>query len=143
MFLDSVWSALSEDHWISAEQLRDASGADEQTLRRVVDFLVRWNFAEARREPSLRVKRRADAISPTDVVQVLNAARDAPETKANGPNGLYRRAERVACRTCGGRSLRETGENEVECTTCHERQWRAIDVKRGIAALEQQHLLQS
>ena len=126
MFLEMVWSALSEDHWLEASELKATSGADENTLMRVVDFLVRWNFAEIRKEPSLQVKRKPGAISPIDVVQVLRAAQETPQLKAV-PSGAFRLAERVACRICGGRRLRATGRNEVECTKCHERQWYAIN----------------
>lgn len=140
MFLEAVWSALSEDHWLAASELKATSGADENTLMRVVDFLVRWNFAEIRKEPSLQVKRKPGAISPTDVVQVLRAAQETPQLKA-APSGGFRFAERVACRICGGRRLRATSQNEVECIKCHERQWYAIDINRGNGGYEQEGML--
>jgi hypothetical protein len=30
---------------------------------------------------------------------------------------------------CGGRGFRVVGENEVECTKCHEHQWYAIEIQ--------------
>lgn len=140
MFLEAVWSALSEDHWLAASELKATSGADENTLMRVVDFLVRWNFAEIRKEPSLQMKRKPGAISPTDVVQVLRAAQETPQLKA-APSGAFRLAERVACRICGGRRLRAISENDVECIKCHERQWYAIDINRGNGSYEQEGML--
>jgi hypothetical protein len=141
MLLETVWSRLSEDRWLEAGELKAASGADENTLMRVVEFLVRWNFAEVRKEPNLQVKRRPGAISPTDVVRVLRAAQETPELKLAASNGVFRLAERFACRMCGGGRLRVTGRNEVECKRCHERQWYAIDVNRGRRGYEREGML--
>lgn len=126
VFLEVVWSALSERRWQSPDELKAALGVDESTLMRIVDFLVRWGFAEVRRFPSLDVRRKSGAASPTDVVDLLRAVKESPQAATISKRG-FRLAERVACRACGGRSLREIGENEVECTTCHERQWFAVE----------------
>lgn len=143
LFLDGVWSALSEDRWLSAGELKAASGADDHTLTRVVEFLARWDFAEVRRFPTLQVKRKPGAMSPMDVVQVLQAAEENPQRKPAAPDRMFRLAERVACRVCGGRSLRAVGGNEVECTTCGERQWFAIKMNRGFGTggYEKDHAL--
>jgi len=125
VFLEVVWSALSEQRWQSAKELEAASGVDESTLMRIVDFLVRWDFVETRPFPSLHVKRRSGAISPVDVVDLLRAV--TPQVTTIPKRG-HRLAERVACRACGGRSLGVIGQNEVECTKCHERQWFAIEI---------------
>jgi hypothetical protein len=127
VFIEVVWSALSEDQWLSASELKAASGADDNTLARIVDFLVRWNFAEIRHSPSLHVKRRSGAISPTDVVGLLRAVNESKEAPVIPKRGV-RLAERVACRSCGGRGFRVVGENDVECTNCQERQWYAIEI---------------
>lgn len=129
VFLEVVWSALSERRWQSPEELKAASGVDESTLMRIVDFLVRWGFAEVRRFPSLHVRRKSGVVSPTEVVGVLLAVKETPQLTTI-PNRGFRLAERVACGACGGRSLRAIGENEVECTRCYERQWFAIEVGR-------------
>jgi hypothetical protein len=129
MFLEAIWSALSDDQWLSVNELRAVSGADENTLTRIVDFLTRWNFVEVRRSPSLRVKRRIGVMSPAEVVGLLRAVGDHSETETvTMPKRGMRLAERVACQLCGGRSFHVVGENEVECTTCHEEQWYAIDI---------------
>ena len=133
MFLEVVWSALSEDQWLSANELEAASGADESSLMRIVDFLVRWNFAEVRRFPSLLVRRKSGSLSPTDVVGVLRAVSETPEAAtAMVPKRGVRLAERVACRECCGRGFRVVGENEVECTRCREHQWYAIEISRSV-----------
>jgi hypothetical protein len=129
VFLEAVWSTLSEQQWQSAKQIEAASGVDERTLKRVVDFLVRWDFAEARPFPTLHVKRKAGALSPVDVVGVLRAV--APQAVTTPKRGR-RLAERVSCRLCGNLNLKFLGENEVECTKCHERQWFAIDIPERV-----------
>jgi hypothetical protein len=143
LFLDGVWSALSEDRWLSASELKAVCGADENTLTRVVEFLARWDFAEVRRSPSLQVRRKPGVISPMDVVQVLQAAQENPQVKPSAANAVFRLAERVACRACAGTSLRAVGGNEVECTTCGERQWFAIKMNRGFGTggYEKDHAL--
>jgi hypothetical protein len=129
MFLEAIWSALSDDQWLSVNELRAVSGADENTLTRIVDFLSRWNFVEVRRSPSLHVKRRIGVMSPAEVVGLLRAVGDHSETETvTMPKRGMRLAERIACQLCGGRSFHVVGENEVECTTCHEEQWYAIDI---------------
>jgi ribosomal protein L37E len=129
MFLEAIWSALSDDQWLSVNELRAVSGADENTLTRIVDFLSRWNFVEVRRSPSLHVKRRNGVMSPTEVVGLLRVVSDPSETgTATMPKRGNRLAERVACQLCGGRSFHVVGENVVECATCHEEQWYAIDI---------------
>jgi hypothetical protein len=127
MLLETVWSTLSENRWVSTNQLRAASGADERTLMCIVDFLVRWNFAEVRSFPSIQVRRKPGAISPIQTVSLLRAMNKTIQPTTIALKGKGRLAERVACRVCGARSLRATGVNEVECTRCHERQWYTID----------------
>jgi hypothetical protein len=129
VFIELVWSALCEDQWLSVNELKAVSGADENTLIRIVDFLSRWNFVEVRRSPKVLVRRRTGVISPTQVVGLLRAIGGTSETATvTIPTRGSRLAERVACQLCGGRSFRVVGENEVECTGCHEEQWYAIDI---------------
>jgi hypothetical protein len=128
VFLEVVWSALCKNEWLSSSELKAASGADDKTLTRIVDFLVRWNFAEVRRSPSLHVRRKSGAISPTEVVGLLRTINETSQAIPVDLKRAFRFAERVACRICGGRGLSLIGENEVECVKCHERQWYAIVV---------------
>jgi hypothetical protein len=129
VFLEVVWSALCEDQWLSVNELKAVSGADENTLMRIVDFLSRWNFVEVRRSPSIHVKRITGAISPAEVVGLLRAVSETSEKATVAiPKRCLRMAERVACQLCGAKGFHVVGENEVECTTCHEEQWYAIDI---------------
>jgi len=66
MILESVWSVLPEGRWESAKALEEASGLDEGTLKRVVDFLVRWEFVESKHFPELQIRRKAGTISPVE-----------------------------------------------------------------------------
>jgi hypothetical protein len=127
MFLEVVWSALPEGRWESARTLEETSGVDEGTLRRVVEFLVRWDFAEVQRSPELRVKRKTGVISPVEVLGLLRSV-TASKTGLRMSNGRVRLAERVSCRICAGRRFRGVGKNQVECLRCHETQWYAIDI---------------
>lgn len=126
VFLEVVWSALCENEWLSSSELKAASGADDNTLIRIVDFLVRWNFAEVRRSPRLHVRRKSGAISPTEVVGLLRTINQTSQAIVTDRRRAFRLAERVACRACGSTGLRLVGENEVECTRCHEHQWCTI-----------------
>ncbi len=126
MFLETVWAALPEERWETAEALERTSGVDEDTLKRVVNFLVRWDFVETRRFPDLRIRRKAGALSPVEVVGLLGAVTSTKPIQLE-QNGRARLAERVACIACGNRNLIFLTENEVECTKCHEKQWFAIE----------------
>jgi hypothetical protein len=126
VFLEIVWSTLCENEWLSSIELKAASGADDNTLMRIVDFLVRWNFAEARRSPSLHVRRKLGVISPTEVVGLLRTMNETSQVAITDRKRTFRLAERVACRRCDSRGLLLIGENEVECARCHERQWYTI-----------------
>jgi hypothetical protein len=127
MFLEAVWSALPEGKWESAKALGETSGLDEGTLKRIVDFLVRWDFVESRHFPELQVKRKVGRISPVEVVSLLRSVTSS-QPGLLIPSGRVRLAERVACRACGGRTLSFLGENEVECVRCHEKQWYALEI---------------
>jgi hypothetical protein len=102
------------------------SGVDADTLKRVVDFLVRWDFVETGRFPELRIRRKAGALSPVEVVGLLRKVTSTQPTPLK-QNGRAKIAERVACRACGNRNLTHLTGNEVECTKCNERQWFAIE----------------
>jgi len=129
MFLEAVWCALSEKQWRSTNEIQAEAGVDDSSLMRMVNFLVRWDFAEIRHTPSPHVRRKAGAMSPVDVLNVLSTVDENPE--ATIPEPGFRLAERVACARCGGRKLRAVGENLVECTKCSERQWWAIERQPG------------
>ena len=124
MFLESVWSAIPELEWESQEELKQTSGLDEGTLKRTVDFLVRWEFVEVKQDPDTQIRRKPGAISPVQTVTLL---RSIDDPKSPEPSDGVRIATRIACRVCGCKNLTLSGHNEVECETCHEKQWFAID----------------
>lgn len=126
MLLENVWSALSVDGWKSAETVQERAGIDADTFRRVIGFLVRWNFIETRKSPSLQVRRRSGTISPVDVASLLQSVTGQPGLSPTKMQGNL--AERVACRACGGRSFSFLGENQVECKGCGEKQWFTIRI---------------
>jgi hypothetical protein len=134
MFLETVWSAIPELEWETPEALKKTSGLDEGTLRRTVDFLVRWEFVEVRQYPGLQIRRKPGAVSPVEIVNVLRSIGDA---ESSTPSGRVRIATRVACRACGHRKLTLSGHNEVECATCHEKQWFALEVDKANMRLEE------
>ena len=124
MTLEGVWEVLEDGQWESKTELGAASGVDENTLNSLINFLDRWNFIEVRRDPELQVRRRPSAaLSPLDVIQILHSIANEPADPRTGRTI----AERVACRSCGGSQLELTGENEVKCTTCHEKQWYKLE----------------
>jgi len=126
MFLETVWDALPEKRWASTEALEKTSGVDSATLRRVVDFLVRWDFAETTKFPEPRIRRKAGALSPVEVLSLLRTVnRTQPTPRTQPPHA--RIAERVACRACGNTNLIPSTRNEVKCTKCNEKQWFAIE----------------
>jgi len=132
LFLETVWSAIPELEWETPEALKRTSGLDEGTLRRTVDFLVRWDFVEVRQYPGLQIRRKPGAVSPVEIVSVLRQIGDPKP-----PSGRVRIATRVACRACGKRNLTLSGQNEVECATCHEKQWLAIEINKATMRLEE------
>jgi hypothetical protein len=123
MFLETIWAALREQEWASAEAVAKSSGVDEATLRRIVNFLQRWDFVETTRFPELRIRRKIGALSPVEVISLLRTVGTNRPPQSRGV-GLV---ERVACRICGSHDLSFVAENEVECERCHERQWFAIE----------------
>ena len=134
MFLESVWSAIPELDWESQETLKQTSGLDEGTLKRTVDFLARWQFVEIRQYPDLQIRRKPGALSPVEIARVLRSVRDPKSPTASG---RVRIATRVACRACGCRTLTLSGQNEVECGTCHEKQWFALEIDKTTMKLEE------
>lgn len=130
MILDATWSAVPEGRWISRRALKEATGTDDVTLTRVINFLTSWDLIESRTSPEVQLRRKEGAIDPVKAVDQLQ------EIIANGPSrivtsGRRRIAERLACRICEGESLDYVGGNMVECHRCHERQWYAIDVAQS------------
>jgi hypothetical protein len=121
--LEGVWEVLKDGRWESKTKLEAASGVDENTLNSMINFLDRWNFIEVRRDPELQVRRRPSALSPLEVIQILHSIADDPPVARTGQTI----AERVACRSCGGKQLRVIGRNEVKCTRCHEKQWYKLE----------------
>ena len=124
LILEGVWEVLKDGRWESKTELGAASGVDENTLTSMINFLDRWNFIEVRRDPELQVRRRPSAISPVEVIQILHSIANEP---AAAPRTDETIAERVACRSCGRRQLKLTGQNEVKCTICHEKQWYKLE----------------
>jgi hypothetical protein len=128
MPLEAVWQILENGKWESKQALREASGVDDDTLSRIINFLNRWNFVDIQRSPELLVRRRPEAISPVETFDLLRAITDSSSIPTTRP----RLAERVACRVCNGRDLKFVGINEVECTGCHEKQWYAIEPREAL-----------
>jgi len=107
--------------------LKEATGTDDATFTRVINFLTSWDFIESRTFPEFQLRRKQGAIDPLKTVEQLR------EITANRPplivtGGRRRIAERLACGICGGKSLSYVGGNVVECNRCHERQWYTIDL---------------
>jgi len=129
MSLEVVWAILPEGRWKSAEALGKALRLRERALRHVVEFLVRWGFVETRRLPSeLQVRRRPGAVSPMDVASLISSA--IHQVGSIDYGGHRTVAERVACRVCRGRNFNFVGQNEVECASCHEKQWYRISLAK-------------
>jgi len=124
MLIEGVWSSLSES-WQFIEDLRTQSGLDEESFRKVCNFLGKWGYIEYRGLPKLSVRRRPGVMSPILTVQLLRSlTKSQPERKAKTKCVL---AERISCRTCGSKNLRMINQNQVECSKCSERQWYAIE----------------
>lgn len=128
MLIEAVWSALTAKRWSSFEQVRRNTSLDEETLSRVLNFLMRWGFVETRNLPRLEIKRKAGACSPVEAFRLLRLVSGPKSSGSPLPRERWRLVERIACRRCGGRRLRLVGKNKVECVQCHERQWFAIEV---------------
>jgi hypothetical protein len=126
LLLELVWSVLPEGKWESTQTLSDACGLNEDTIKRVVNFLLHWNFAEARIFPDLRVRRRTGAMDPVATVKILHSLA-LIENEPTPTQAIHVLAERMTCRVCASRSFRQVGDNEVECTTCRERQWLTLN----------------
>jgi hypothetical protein len=124
--LEVVWSSLSERRWRPFRELEKSVSPDAVRLMHIIDFLVFWEFAEARYSPALEVRRKPGALPPVDVVELLGVSKDGALTARKRG---FRLAERVACRLCGWKTLQRVGLNEVECVRCHERQWYTIEVR--------------
>jgi hypothetical protein len=120
--IEGVWRNLESGKWKSEAALREACGADDATLIRIINFLTRWEFVDTKRSPELLVRRKPGSISPLETFEVLSRLADGSPT----PTARPRFAERVACGACGSRELGFVGVNEVECNRCHEKQWYTI-----------------
>jgi hypothetical protein len=133
LLLEAVWSAIPELEWETPEGLEKTSGVDEGTLKRIIEFLVRWDFVEVRLSPNLQVRRKAGAISP---VEIASSLRIVSEIEKATPSGRVRIATRIACRACGGRTLSFSGPNQVQCAYCYEKQWHAIEIDKTTMKLD-------
>jgi len=120
--IEGVWRSLENGKWKSEVVLREACGADNDTLTRIINFLTRWEFVDIKPSPELLVRRKPGSVSPVETFEVLSRLADGSPKPAT----WSRVAERVVCRVCGSRELGFVGVNEVECNRCHEKQWYAI-----------------
>jgi hypothetical protein len=125
MTLEGVWKVLRDGRWESKRTLSSASGVDDARLGRIMNFLERWQFTETRNAPDLQIRRIPGMNSPVKVITLLRSLANQSPIKP----GRFRLAERVNCRACGARNFNHLGENEVECTRCHEKQWYTIEIK--------------
>lgn len=132
MTLEGVWEVLENGRWESKEALGEASGVDENTLIRIINFLDRWDFVEIQRTPELLVRRRPGALSPVETFNLVRAVNG----RLSVPSRHRRLAERVACCVCGERNLSQVSGNEVECSRCHEKQWFALEIGEPLAKCE-------
>lgn len=69
--VETVWAALPEERWESIEALAVTSGVRGAALKRIVGFLMRWNFVETGIFPEFRIRRKIGALSPIKVVSLL------------------------------------------------------------------------
>jgi len=123
MTLEVVWQLLETGRWASRQALKEATGVDDDTLNRIINFLSRWSFIDVRRTPEVLVRRRSGAISPVATFALLKSL------SGNQTINRPKLAERVSCRICNGRKLSFIGENEVQCDQCKETQWYIIERK--------------
>lgn len=130
--LESVWEILQNGEWESKVALERAAGVDDDTLTEIINFLDRWQFVDTKRTPELFVRRKSGAISPIETLQILTSIGPEPAISQK-PNVI---AERVACRTCGGRQLTSIGNNELECATCHDKQWYTLEGRESLGVTE-------
>ncbi len=125
MSLEDVWAALPTHEWVSCEALRESSGLDKESLSRVIKFLVKYEFVDARNNSGLYVKRKNGKPSPMVTINLLRSlASNSPVQESAMRPGII--AERVACKTCGSRYIKPIDKNQVECSNCHEHQWHFI-----------------
>jgi hypothetical protein len=124
MVLDALWNALESGKWKNLPALKEATGINTDAITDAINFLSRWNFIDTEHSPELLVRRKSDSISP---VETINLLRDI----TSDPTEDHKFAERVACRVCNSRDLSFSGENEVECEQCHEKQWFTLDASKS------------
>jgi hypothetical protein len=123
VLIEGLWSSLTES-WQFIDDLKTQSRLDEETFRKVFNFLGKWGFIEIRGLPRLSVRRRPGTISPILTVQLLRTLTNQPEPSRKTNHVV---AQRISCRSCGSKNLRLLDQNQVECTRCSEKQWYAIE----------------
>jgi hypothetical protein len=128
MSIHAVWEAIPESEWATPDKIRKTSGLDEDRLNRILNFLIHWKFAETRNDPELHIRRRHGAMSPENVIGILQTMVNE-DTVVRQPRTPTNLAERVACQACGGHGFNFIEQNLVECTQCRERQWYAIEFR--------------
>jgi hypothetical protein len=128
--VENVWAALPDHGWVSCEALRESSGLDKETLSRIIGFLVKYDFIEAQDSAGLYVKRKTGRTSPMVVINLLQSLSSSPTTQEPSKRAEIV-AERVACARCGSKCLKPRSENELECQSCHQRQWRFIRLSKS------------
>jgi hypothetical protein len=133
LILESVWETLQNGKWESKVELKRASGADDDTLTQIINFLDRWQFIDMKRTPELLVRRKSGVISPIETLQILSSIGPETEVSQKPPNVI---AERVACRRCGGRQLTPIEKNELECDMCHEKQWYTVEGAESLGNMD-------
>jgi hypothetical protein len=65
LVLDATWSTPPEGSWISGRALKEATGTDDVTFTRVINFLTSWDFIEAKTSPELQLQRKQEQSTPS------------------------------------------------------------------------------
>jgi len=66
-----VWSLASDGRWYSLEELAKQLVLSVVQVRMVLDFLVKYGFAEWKDELETEFRIKADAPSPCEIAKVL------------------------------------------------------------------------
>jgi hypothetical protein len=134
--IDAVWEAIPVKEWATPERIHEASGVDEQRIKAILNFLIRWKFVDESGDSKFSVRRRVGVMSPTAAFVALRTLIEADKDLGSSPRQACL-AERVACRACGGHFFNFLEQNLIECSQCGERQWYIIRIG-GTSRIQEQ-----